>query len=189
MQYKVAEDVFWELSKEGNAFSKGHLTRLRICQDFRLYLSWCFKLNIFSDNVTGNVYEQLFSQKCCGCHQNSSPSQTFLVGIISSPKFWRNILCWSHVLIRAELESTTQKPRKRYRRCFYEKALKLLHKKLWKISRKMYVIEFPFNKAVRLHSTAYYRIERSTICNFLALQVFYRRFGKCLGKALSWSSF
>ena len=175
--------------KKGTPSAKDIWQDSVFAQDFMLYLSWCFKLNIFCDKVTGNVYEQLFSQKCYGYHQNRSPSQTFLVGIISSPKFWRNILCWSHVLIRAELESTTQKPRKRYRRCFYEKALKLLHKKLWKISRKMYVIEFPFNKVVRLHSTAYYRIERSTICTFLALQVFDRRFGKCLGKALSWSSF
>ena len=175
--------------KKGTPSAKDIWQDSVFAQDFMLYLSWCFKLNIFCDKVTGNVYEQLFSQKCYGCHQNRSPSQTFLVGIISSPKFWRNILCWSHVLIRAELESKTQKPRKRYRRCFYEKALKLLHQKLWKISRKMYVIDFPFNKVVRLHSTAYYRIERSTICTFLALQVFDRRFGKCLGKALSWSSF
>ena len=31
-----------------------------------------------------------------------------------------------------------------------------------KISRKMYVIEFSFNKIVRLHCTAYYRIKNST---------------------------
>ena len=41
-------------------------------------------------------------------------------------------------------------------------ALKLLHQKLWEIFRKLYVIEFPFNKIVRLNFIAYYRIKKST---------------------------
>ena len=36
----------------------------------------------------------------------------------------------------------------------------------------MYVIEFPFNKIVRLHSTAYYRIKKSTTDTFMELQAF-----------------
>ena len=48
--------------------------------------------------------------------------------------------------------------------------MKLLFRKLWKISRKLYVIAFPFNKIVRLHSTAYYRIKKSTTDTFLELQ-------------------
>ena len=44
-----------------------------------------------------------FLRYIVGCHQNRNPSQTFLVGIISSPKFWRNGHCWSYVLIRTKL--------------------------------------------------------------------------------------
>ena len=56
----------------------------------------------------------------------------------------------------------------------------------------MYVIEFPFNKIVRLYSTAYYRLKKSTTDTFLELQPFERsfeNFGKCPGKTLLWSSF
>ena len=56
----------------------------------------------------------------------------------------------------------------------------------------MYVIEFPFNKIVRLYSTVYYRLKKSTTDTFLELQAFERsleNFEKCLGKALLWSSF
>ena len=71
--------------------------------------------------------------------------------------------------------------------------MKLLHRKLLKISRKlMYVIELPFNKIVRLYSTAYYQIKKSTTDTFLELQTFYtsfENFGKCPRKALLWSSF
>ena len=31
----------------------------------------------------------------------------------------------------------------------------------------MYVIEFPFNKILKLHSTVYYRMKNSTIGTFL----------------------
>ena len=37
----------------------------------------------------------------------------------------------------------------------------------------MYVIEFPFTKIVRVYSTAYYRLKKSTTDTFLELQVFY----------------
>ena len=71
--------------------------------------------------------------------------------------------------------------------------MKLLHRKLLKISRKtMFVTELPFNKIVRLYSTAYCRIKKPTIDAFLELQTFSRsfeNFGKCPGKALLWSSF
>ena len=40
----------------------------------------------------------------------------------------------------------------------------------------MYVIEFPFNKIVRLYSTAYYRLQKSTTDTFLELQPFERSF-------------
>ena len=55
----------------------------------------------------------------------------------------------------------------------------------------MYVIELPFNKIVRLYSTAYYRLEKSTTYTFLELQAFeksFENFGKCPGKTLLWSS-
>ena len=42
-----------------------------------------------------------FFRTIVGCYQNSNPSQTFFVGIVSSPKFGRNGLY--HVLIRTEL--------------------------------------------------------------------------------------
>ena len=94
------------------------------------------------------------------------------MGIISSPKFWRNGLCCSHVLIRTELQSTTQNSFKLHHRCFYEGALKLLRRKLWKISRKLYVIEFSFKKIVRLHSTAYYRIKNPLQILFWSCRLF-----------------
>ena len=56
----------------------------------------------------------------------------------------------------------------------------------------MYVIEFPFTKIVRVYSTAYYRLKKSTTDIFLELQDFwwsFKNFGKCPGKALLWSSF
>ena len=36
----------------------------------------------------------------------------------------------------------------------------------------MYVIDFPFNKIVRVYSTAYYRLKKSTTFIFLELQAF-----------------
>ena len=36
----------------------------------------------------------------------------------------------------------------------------------------MYVKEFPFNKVVRVYSTAYYRIKKSTTDALLELQAF-----------------
>ena len=56
----------------------------------------------------------------------------------------------------------------------------------------MYVIEFPFNKIVKLYSTAYYRLKKSATDTFLELQAFERsfeNFSKCPGKTLLWSSF
>ena len=56
----------------------------------------------------------------------------------------------------------------------------------------MYVIEFPFTKIVRVYSTAYYRLKKSTTDTFLELQDFcwsFKNFGKCSGKTLLWSSF
>ena len=120
-----------------------------------------FKLNIFQVNLMGNVYKQFFLRNIVGCGGNRNPKHTIFVGIISSPKFRRNGLCCSHVLIIMELQSTTQNSFKLHNRCFYEGALKLLHQKPWKISRKLHVIEFPFNKIIRLHSTAYYLIKKS----------------------------
>ena len=54
----------------------------------------------------------------------------------------------------------------------------------------MYVIEFPFNKIVRLYSTAYYRLKNpiqilSGVAGFLKSV---ENFGKCPGKTLLWSS-
>ena len=52
----------------------------------------------------------------------------------------------------------------------------------------MYVTESPFNKIVRLYSTAYYRLKKSTKDTFPELQAFKRsfeNFGKCLGKTPS----
>ena len=56
----------------------------------------------------------------------------------------------------------------------------------------MYVIEFSFNKMVRVYSTAYYRLKKSTTDTFLELQPFQRsfeNFGKCPVKSLLWISF
>ena len=133
----------------------------------------CFKLNIFHDNFAGNVYEHFFLRNTGGCYQYRNPSQTAFVEITSSPKYLRSGLCWSHVFIRTELQSTTQNSSKIHHRCYYEGDSKLLHRKLLKISRKiMYVIEFPFNKIVRVYSTAYYRLKKSTTDTFLELQAF-----------------
>ena len=58
-----------------------------------------------------------------------------------------------------------------YHRCYYQGNLELLHWKILKITRKtMYVIEFPFTKIVRIHSTAYYRLKKSTT-DWLDLQI------------------
>ena len=49
----------------------------------------------------------------------------------------------------------------------------------------MEVIVFPFIKIVKVYSTAYYRLKRSSADTFLELQAFYRsyeNFGKCPGK-------
>ena len=51
--------------------------------------------------------------------------------------------------------------------------MKLLHRKLSKISRKVYAIEFPFNKTVTLHSTASYRIKNSTSDTFRSGPFYY----------------
>ena len=51
----------------------------------------------------------------------------------------------------------------------------------------MYVIEFRFYKIVRLYSTAYYRLKKSTTDTFLELQAFERsfeNFGNCPRKTL-----
>ena len=40
------------------------------------------------------------------------------------------------------------------------------------IQKIMYVIEFLFNKIVRVYSTAYYRLKKSTTDTFLELQSF-----------------
>ena len=64
--------------------------------------------------------------------------------------------------------------------------------KTFRSIQKIYVIEFPFNKTVRVYSTAYYRLKKSTTDTFLELQAFERsfeNFGKCQGKTLFWSSF
>ena len=56
----------------------------------------------------------------------------------------------------------------------------------------MYVIVFPFIKIVKVYSTAYHRLKRSSADTFLELQALYRcyeNFGKCPGKTLLWSSY
>ena len=135
-------------------------------------IAMCFKLNILHDNLTGNVYEQFFFKNIVGSYQNRNPSQRIFIGIILSPKFRKDNLSCSHVLIRTELQSTTQNSFKLHHRCFYEGALKLLRRKLWKISRKLYVIEFSFKKIVRLHSTAYYRIKNPLQILFWSCRLF-----------------
>ena len=76
-------------------------------------------------------------------------------------------------MIKTELESTTQNSFKLHHNCFYEGALKLLQRKLWEISRKIYVIEFPFSKVVSLHSKVYYQFTKFTTGTFLEVQAFW----------------
>ena len=89
-------------------------------------------------------------------------------GINPFPKTSRNCLCWSHFLIetqdysllpRALLNSATDD--------FMKGVLKQLHQKNWKISRKIYVVEFPLNTNAQIQSTAYYQTKNSTADNFL----------------------
>ena len=61
---------------------------------------------------------------------------------------------------------------KHYRKCFHEGALKKLHQKLWKYSRKTYVWEFLFDKFARPQSIAH-RTRNSTTDTFS---------WKCLGR-------
>ena len=49
----------------------------------------------------------------------------------------------------------------------------------------MYVVEFPFNKIVRLYSTAYYRIKKSTTDTFLELKALEFLLANC--KSLNYS--
>ena len=51
--------------------------------------------------------------------------------------------------------------------------MKLLQRKLWEISRKIYVIEFPFSKVVSLHSKVYYQFTKFTTGTFLEVQAFW----------------
>ena len=92
---------FQKLLKESSVFrtflaAGSFLLRLKT-------IAMCFKLNIFHDNLTGNVYEHFFLRNIVSYYQNRPPSQTAFLEIISSPKYLRNGLCWSHVLIRTEL--------------------------------------------------------------------------------------
>ena len=67
----------------------------------------------------------------------------------------------SHFNKNTELQSTIQNSSKLHQRCSHEGVLKLLHRKVCgKISRKMYVVDFPFNKIARLNSSAYYWIKK-----------------------------
>ena len=126
----------------------------------------CFKPNIFHDNMTGNVYEEFFSQKYYRlligigiCHKHFC-GHNLICKILQS-------LCWSHVLIKTELQPATQNSSNLHHRCSHESVLKRW--KTLKNIRKMYVIEFPFNKILRLHSTVYYRIKNSTSHAFLKM--------------------
>ena len=109
---------------------------------------------------------KFFLINTAGSHKNRNPSHAFFVGITLSPKFWRNDLSWSHVLIRTEL---SLQPRAllnsitdTFIRVFWNCCTKTLEKFI-----KMYVIEFSLNKIARLHSTVYSRIKNSTTNTFL----------------------
>ena len=60
-----------------------------------------FKFNIFYSNLTcNNVYEKLFSEKYRRLLPEYESITNIFVGIVSSPKIWKNGLWWSHVLIK-----------------------------------------------------------------------------------------
>ena len=77
-------EIFSETFKEKLSFlsivAGSFLLRLKT-------IAMVFQTYIFHDNVTGIDYVQFFSQNIVGCYQNRNQSQTFFVGIISSPKF------------------------------------------------------------------------------------------------------
>ena len=105
-----------------------------------------------------------------GYFQNRNPSQTFLVGINLISKIYKNLsLMESRFDKNAKLQPTTLYFSRCHHRCSHEDVLELLHWKLWKISTKMYAVEFPFNQIVRLHFAAYYHVKKSTIDAFLGV--------------------
>ena len=53
----------------------------------------------------------------------------------------------------------------------------------------MNVIEFPFNKIVRVYSTAYYRLAYKYFSGVAGFLRSFENFGKCSGKTLLWSYF
>ena len=101
------------LSETFSETFKGQLSFLSMSRIMAFFtrlktIAMCFRLNIFHNNLTGNVYKQFFFRNIVGCYQNSNPSERIFIGIISSPKFWKNSLCCSHVLIRTEPQPTVQ---------------------------------------------------------------------------------
>ena len=121
-------------------------------------ITMCFKLSIFHNNFTGNVLEILQVATKIGIRH-----RLFVVWINPiSKKLKKQSLMKSHFDKNTELQSTTKNSSKLHHRCSHEGALKLLHQKLLKMSRKMCVVEFPFNKIARLHSAAYYQIKNCT---------------------------
>ena len=102
----------------------------------------------------GNVYEIFFSQK----YFRLLPEQESITDI-----FRGNNLISKNLKKSSLMEScfsknrTIQNSSKFHHRCSHEGFSKLLHPEK-KYLEKMYVIEFPFNKIVRHHSTAYYWI-------------------------------
>ena len=117
----------------------------------------CLKRNIFHNNFRGNIYEHIL-----GYFQSRNPWQTFFGGDKSHlQKYKKLLLVESRFKIIRNLYSLQPTT-------LLEGVLKILHWKLWKISRKMFSVEFPFNKIARLHSAVCW-IKNSTIGTFLEL--------------------
>ena len=99
-------------------------------------MTMCFKLNIFHDNLAGYVCETFFSSEILWVATR--------IGIYHIQFLWNNLI--SKILKKQsllesrfkkiELQSTTQNSFKHHHICSQEGILKLLHRKLLKISRK-----------------------------------------------------
>ena len=111
----------------------------------------CFEHSIFHSDLKDDIYGQEVYRLFIEILQAATGTgihHRLYCGMISSQKISRNCLCWSYFLIRSIVYS-----QELYKLChiqFYEGILKQLHRKLCKISRKMYLVEFLFYTIARI---------------------------------------
>ena len=87
------------------------------------------------------------------------------MGIILSPKIWRNCLRWSQSLTKTQDQDYSQQP-KTLANSITVALIRVFCGSYWNICteiyRKTYAVEVPLDKIARMHSTAYYRTKTFT---------------------------